>query len=304
MKAVVFAYHNMGLIGIEKLLHHGFSIPLVFTHEDSAAENVWFGSVRDLCARHGIPSVSPQNPNTQEWVGRISSLAPDYLFSFYYRHMLSKDILAIPRYGAYNLHGSLLPKYRGRAPVNWVIIKGETITGVTLHEMEVKPDAGAIVSQIAVPIDMEDTALSLFGKLEQAAGRLLDGCLPAMKNGVFQKTPQDLSQGSYYSGRRPADGKIDWQAAAVEVYNLIRGVTRPYPGAFGYLQERQVIIWRSTLAEECAAQPGLITVRNQEALIGCGHGSIAPREIEVDARVMQDRELFEFFKNHEGEIMR
>jgi len=303
LKAVVFAYHNMGVIGIEKLLAHGFSLPLVFTHADSPTENVWFGSVMDVCTRRNILAITPQDPNTQECIDRIRSLAPDFIFSFYYRHMLSKEILAIPRYGAYNLHGSLLPRYRGRCPVNWVIIKGEKETGVSLHEMEEKPDAGPIVSQVAVPIDMEDTALTLFGKLEKAAGRLLDECLPAMASGIFQKTPQDLRQGSYFGGRKPADGKIDWQARAVNVYNLIRGVTRPYPGAFGCLRGKQVIIWRSRLSEEGVSRPGLIAIRDQFVLIGCGDGSIVPEEIEIDAQVMHGKELFEFFKIHSGEVM-
>ncbi|HQP30849.1 MAG TPA: formyltransferase [Deltaproteobacteria bacterium] len=304
MKAVVFAYHNMGVIGIEKLLAHGFKVPMVFTHEDSASENIWFGSVRDLCKDKGITAVTPLDPNTEEWIGRIRPLKPDFIFSFYYRHMLSADILSIPRLGAYNLHGSLLPRYRGRCPVNWAIIKGETLTGVTLHEMVEKPDAGAVVAQAAVPIDMTDTALTLFHKLEQAAGDLLDDCLPVMRGGRFQKTPQDLSQGSYFGGRKPEDGKIDWHDKAIDVYNLIRGVTRPYPGAFGNLSGRQVIIWRAALSGESTSQPGLITIRGQNVLIGCGHGSIAPLEIEVDAQVMRGKDLFDFFKIHSGEVMR
>lgn len=303
MKAVVFAYHNMGVIGIEKLLAHGFTLPIVFTHEDSASENIWFGSVRDLCKDKGITAVTPIDPNTRDWIDRIRLLDPDFIFSFYYRSMLTTDILKIPRYGAFNLHGSLLPQYRGRCPVNWAIIKGETLTGVTMHEMVEKPDAGAIICQRQVPIDITDTALSLFGKLEKAAGRLLDDCLPAMASGRFEKRPQDLSQGSYFGGRGPADGRIDWRVKAVEVYNLIRGVTRPYPGAFGYLDGRQVIIWRSALPEKGPSLPGLITIRDRNVLIGCGAGGIGPLEIEANARVMHGRDLYEFFKSHAGEVM-
>ena len=304
MKAVVFAYHNMGVIGIEKLLAHGFSLPLVFTHEDSATENVWFDSVRDLCSRTGIAAVTPADSNAPEWTARIRALDPDFIFSFYYRNMLSTDILAIPRYGAYNLHGSLLPKYRGRCPVNWVIIKGETLTGVTLHEMVDKPDAGPIVAQRAVPIAMTDTALTLFHKLETAAAKLLDISLPQMHTGIFPKTPQDLSQGSYFGGRKPEDGKIDWHAPATEIYNLIRGVTRPYPGAFGHLHGKQVIFWMAALSGESASGPGLITMSDRQVMIGCGQASIIPKEIEVDGRIMKEADLFDFFKKHASEVMR
>jgi methionyl-tRNA formyltransferase len=304
LKAIVFAYHNMGVIGIEKLLAHGFTIPLVFTHEDSATENIWFQSVNEECARLGLDTVTSQNPNTPDWVAEISKIAPDFIFSFYYRHMISPDILAIPRYGAYNLHGSLLPKYRGRCPVNWVIIKGEKHSGVTLHEMVEKPDAGAIVSQKEVLIDTTDTALTLFHKLEQAAGELLDDCLPQMRTGIFPKTPQDLKLGSYFGGRKPADGKIDWNAPALEIYNLIRGVTRPYPGAFGYIHDRQVIFWEAAFTLEVSTNPGQIIIHGQQILIGGSMGSINPHEIEVDSKVMKDVDLFQFFKIHEGDTMR
>jgi UDP-4-amino-4-deoxy-L-arabinose formyltransferase/UDP-glucuronic acid dehydrogenase (UDP-4-keto-hexauronic acid decarboxylating) len=158
MKAVVFGYHNMGVLGISKLLEHGFSIPLVFTHEDNEGENIWFKSVAVLCKACSLDFVTPEDPNTREWINSIRVLAPDIILSFYYRHMITKEILEIPRLGAYNLHGSLLPAYRGRCPVNWVILRGEERSGVTLHEMVEKPDAGDIVAQVSVFIGPDDTA--------------------------------------------------------------------------------------------------------------------------------------------------
>src|SRR3990172_8191311 len=178
MRAVVFAYHNMGIAGIRALLDHGFTIPMVLSHEDDPKENRWFGSVADFCRSRGIPVFTPADVNSAPWPDRIRTAAPDLLFSFYYRSMLKKEVLGIPRLGALNLHGSLLPKYRGRAPVNWVLVKGEAETGVTLHFMTEKPDAGDIVGQAAVPIAFDDTALTLFGKMESAASRLLDDLLP------------------------------------------------------------------------------------------------------------------------------
>ena len=132
------------------------------------------------------------------------------IFSFYYRHMIPEEILRIPPQGAYNLHGSLLPAYRGRCPVNWVLVNGETQTGVTLHHMVKKADAGDIVGQRVVPIAPEDTAFTLYGKLCDAAGILLDELLPLMKIGQAPRIPQDISRGSYFGGRRPEDGRIDW----------------------------------------------------------------------------------------------
>jgi methionyl-tRNA formyltransferase len=300
MKAIVFAYHNMGVTGITKLLEHGFSIPLVFTHEDNPDENVWFGSVQQLCRDKGLAFATPSSPNTQEWIGKISEMKPDYIFSFYYRFMISGDILSIPRYGAYNLHGSLLPKFRGRCPVNWVIIKGETETGVTLHEMEVKPDAGAIVAQRRVPIAYDDTALSLFGKLQNEAALMLDECLPDMANGIISKSPQDLGKGSYFGGRKPEDGKIDWNEPAVQIYNLVRGVTHPYPGAYSTLGADKILFWKTALSNTDVSAPGKIEI-NDTVIIGSGKGAIIPIEIEINGKTLAGDNLYRFFKNHEGE---
>jgi UDP-4-amino-4-deoxy-L-arabinose formyltransferase/UDP-glucuronic acid dehydrogenase (UDP-4-keto-hexauronic acid decarboxylating) len=245
MRAVVFAYHNMGILGIRALLVSGFDVPLVFSHEDDPKENRWFGSVVELCREKGIPVHTPGRVNDPPWPGRIRAASPDLLFSFYYRSMLGKEILSIPRMCAMNLHGSLLPKYRGRAPVNWVLVNGETETGVTLHVMTEKPDAGDIVAQAAVPIAFEDTALTLYGKMETAAGTLLAEILPKIASGEFPRRRNELEKGSYFRGRKAEDGRIDWTRSALEIYNLVRAVTRPYPGAFSMLGGEKCLIWRA-----------------------------------------------------------
>ena len=137
-----------------------------------------------------------------------------------------------------------MPAYRGRCPVNWVIINGEKKTGVTLHYMVEKPDAGDIVGQKEVSIALSDTARTLYDKLCRAATSLLDELLPQMKKGRIPRHKQDLAAGSYYGGRKPEDGRIDWNKSAEEIYNLIRGVTEPYPGAFALLDnDEKIIIW-------------------------------------------------------------
>lgn len=303
MRAVFFGYHNMGVLGIRKLLEHGFEVPLVFTHADSEKENIWFKSVAELCRDLSLEYVTPEDPNTGEWISRIRECRPDIIFSFYYRFMISKDILEIPPYGAYNLHGSLLPAYRGRAPVNWVIIKGEEKTGVTLHEMVVKPDAGPIVAQAEVRIAPDDTPVRLFGKLEEAAARMLDEILPEISEGRIRKIPQDLSKGSYFGGRKPDDGRIPWGESARGIYNLIRGVTRPYPGAFGFLRDRKIFFWWAAVREGDSLKPGEISIRGGEALIGTGTGVLVPTEIEVEGRVYKDNEIEEYVNPYKGECM-
>jgi methionyl-tRNA formyltransferase len=278
-------------------------VPLVLTHEDSASENIWFQSVARLCRDRDIEHAAPENPNTREWAGRIAALEPDIIFSFYYRHMIGMEILRIPPLGGYNLHGSLLPAYRGRAPVNWVLVRGEEVTGVTLHEMVEKPDAGDIVDQERVAIGPEDTAVMLFAKMEKAAARMLDRILPRMSRGEIPKRPQDLSRGSYFGGRKPEDGRIAWGRSAREVFNLIRGVTRPYPGAFGFLHGRKVLFWWARPVDGERLQPGLIALEGEEVRIGTASGVLVPLEIEEGGTVRTGRDIFVFFRPYEGESM-
>ncbi len=135
MRAIVAGYHNMGCEGLEALIRNGYDVVAVFTYTDSADEVIWFSSVAEVASRHNIPVYTPDDINHPLWVEKIRELKADVLFSFYYRDIISAAMLDIPASGCFNLHGSLLPKYRGRVPTNWAIINGETETGVTLHHM-------------------------------------------------------------------------------------------------------------------------------------------------------------------------
>lgn len=248
--AVVFAYHNVGVRCLSVLLAHGVDVLLVLTHEDDPAEQIWFDSVSKLAARNHLLYVSPKNPNEKPWLDQIASLQPDFIFSFYYRHMLSPELLACARRGAYNMHGSLLPKYRGRVPVNWAIIHGERHTGATLHEMVAKPDAGAIAGQQAIPILPDDTAFDVFKKVTVAAEMVLDQTLPSILSGTLKLQAQNLTQGSYFGGRKPEDGRINWRSTATQIHNLIRAVAPPYPGAFTEIQGKILKILSSRILHE------------------------------------------------------
>lgn len=277
MKAIVLAYHNIGCAGIKALLSHGYEIQAVFTHRDDPNENIWFDSVAELAAANNIPVYAPDDINHPLWIERIRKLDPDILFSFYYRDMVGKDILDIPNAGCLNLHGSLLPKYRGRCPVNWVLINGEKETGITLHYMTIKPDDGDIVGQKKLLIDINDTALSLYKKLTSATDELLNGLLPLIKEKKVKRFPQDNKLSSYFGGRGPEDGEIDWKQDAESVRNLVRAVTRPYPGAFSYLGNRKCLFWDvATIMTLPHEVPG--TVLSIDPLtIACGNGAVIVR---------------------------
>jgi methionyl-tRNA formyltransferase len=231
-RAVVFAYSEVGVRCVRELLGQGVEIPLLFTHDDDPGESQWFGSVRQLAESHGIRTETPDTPNTSGWIAEGRAAAPDFLFSFYYRSMLDSAWLTVPRGGALNMHGSLLPKYRGRAPVHWAILKGESVTGASLHYMVEKPDAGALVDQQAVPILENDTALDVSLKVAAAAAEVLRRSLPRLIDGSAEAHPLDLGAGSYFGRRRPEDGRIDWQSSARTIHDLVRAVAPPFPGAF------------------------------------------------------------------------
>ena len=250
--AIVFAYHNVGVRCLRVLLACGVDVRLVVTHEDNPDEQIWFGSVRQLCIENGIPCITPANPNTPELENQVAGLGADFLFSFYYRHMLKAPLLQSAQRGAYNMHGSLLPHYRGRVPVNWAVLRGERETGATLHQMTVKPDDGPIVDQFAVPILPDDTAQEVFEKVTVAAELCLYRSLPKLIAGTAAHRLQDLSQGAYFGGRRAEDGRIDWQQNAHQIHNLVRAVTRPYPGAFSDFPEGRLVLWRTRVMDDAS----------------------------------------------------
>jgi methionyl-tRNA formyltransferase len=247
LHAVVFAYHDVGVHCLTALINAGIQIDLVVTHQDDPNENVWFGSVSQLCQEKQIPYITPTANELTALAPNIAALSPDYIFSFYYRHMIPAAILACARIAPLNMHGSLLPKYRGRAPVNWAILHGETQTGATLHVMEVKPDAGDIVGQASVSIEPDETATEVFEKVTQAAVTVIQQVLPELIQGKVPRKPNELSKGSYFGGRKPADGQIHWDQTAKQVHDLVRAVAPPYPGAFTDHEGKRMIVAKTSL---------------------------------------------------------
>jgi methionyl-tRNA formyltransferase len=254
-RAIVFAYSEVGVRCLRELLAQGIEIPLVFTHEDDPGESQWYGSVKQLAEANRLRVETPDDPNTPEWLAEGRAANPDFVFSFYYRHLLSGGWLALARRGSLNMHGSLLPKYRGRAPVHWAIIQGETRTGASLHHMVEKPDAGALVDQQAVPILENDTALDVSIKVAEAAQQVLQRSLPKLIDGTADSIALELARGSYFGRRRPEDGRIDWRRPARSVHDLVRAVAPPFPGAFTVVNGCRLGVWETRMDPEPARYP-------------------------------------------------
>jgi len=277
VRAVVFAYSNVGDRCLRVLQARGIEVALVITHRDHPGEKMWFQRVADTAGELGLPVIHGDDPRDALVAACVLRARPDVIFSFYYREMIPVSILNLAPRGAYNMHGSLLPKYRGRAPTNWAVLNGETETGATLHEMVAKPDAGDIVDQCSVPILPDDTGQQVFDKVTVAAEQVLWRSLPAIMAGRPARLANNLSQGSYYSRRTPEDGCIDWSQPAAKVYNLIRAVAPPYPGAFTEIGGERLVIAAARLARtgayDASALPiGLNAVGS--CIVGvCGDGA-------------------------------
>lgn len=299
-RAVVFAYHDVGVRCLSVLLDAGVDVALVVTHTDAPGDTIWFDSVAKLAARYDIPTVTPDDPNTPEFVQKIRALAPDFLFSFYYKLMLKAPLLALPTQGALNMHGSLLPQYRGRVPVNWAIIHGERETGATLHYMTEKPDAGQILDQQAVPILGDDTAAEVMRKVTCAAEVTLHRALPGLIAGTVTATNQDLTQGGYFSGRRPEHGRIDWSQPAQNIHNLIRAVAPPYPGAYTTVAGKAARLLRSRVVNmpNATTSPALLCDgKTFHATCGDG-GTLRILELELDGQIIAPADFVQQYGRH------
>ena len=304
MRAVVFAYHEIGYVCLEELVEFGADVSCLFTHEDDPNEEVWFRRPKELATKKGIPIYTPDSLKEQSWTTMISDMRPDVIFSFYYRNLIPVKILSIPTIGAFNLHGSLLPKFRGRCPVNWVLVKGESRTGLTLHYMVEKPDAGDIIAQRPVDISFDDNAYTLFMKMAVEARILMKEILPNINNKSFTGTPQaDRGQSSYFGGRKPEDGLISWQKDAVSIYNLTRAVTHPYPGAFTFLDGKKFFIWKAyPLQEQSKSLPGSV-ISTKPLVINTNNGALRLLKVQLYGEDEMDGEVFAAYHHMENKIL-
>jgi methionyl-tRNA formyltransferase len=284
-RAVVCGYGEIATIGLECLEEAGFETVLFVTHPGAPGEAIWWRPPADRARARGVPVVMPSDLDAPEEVERVRAAAPDFLFSFYYRSLIGPAILRLARRGALNLHGSLLPRYRGRAPINWVLVNGESETGVTLHHMDEKADHGDIVVQRPVAIDFADTAPGLFRKVAEAARLVLREALPLLAAGTAPRRPQDHARATLFGRRTPEDGRIAWSWPAIRVYNLVRAVTRPYPGAFTMSGGRRLFVWRAVPADrlrgEEEAPPGTVLGARQGGIaVATGEGCLVVLEAQ------------------------
>lgn len=251
LKIIPFAYQDIGYVCLKELIRLKSEIPYVITHKDDPGEKIWFRSVCRLAKSHNIPVLYTEDLSKDELKHLIEKERPDLIISLYFRKLLPEDIFSIPKYGSINLHGSFLPYYRGRCPVNWVILKGEKYTGLTFHFITKRPDAGDIIRRVKIPIGRADTAIDIYGKMTRKAPLLLRAVIADFLKGAVKRVKQNEAKATYFGGRKAEDGRIDWRSSAEEIYNLVRAVTHPYPGAFSYFFGKdKILIWKAVVVKD------------------------------------------------------
>ena len=278
-RILFFGYSEVGYTCLDLLLGRGDNVVGLITHEDHPDEKIWFKTPALAAQEHGIPVYTPESVNTPEWIEKIAAMKPDLILSVYYRHMIGQPILDLPPLGAFNMHGSLLPKYRGRAPINWAVLHGEPRIGMTLHRMVKRADAGAIVDQEGVAISPQDTAEQAFREVMPCARTILFRQINHLLAGTATETPQDESEATYFGGRKPEDGRIDWTRSSTEIFNLIRAVADPYPGAFTDFGGARLMVWWAESAPGRSGKPGEI-LSLDPLVVATGDGALHLTRVE------------------------
>jgi methionyl-tRNA formyltransferase len=282
-RIVFFGYSEVGHDCLSLLLERGDNVVALITHEDDPQEKIWFKTPAALAIEKRIPTFAPPDVNTPEWTGRLVALRPDLILSAYYRSLIAPGILSPARLGAFNLHGSLLPKYRGRAPINWAVLHGERQIGMTLHRMVQRADAGPIVDQEGVDIGPRDTAEQAFRKALPCARRILARQIDALLAGTAREVAQVEADATTFRRRGPEDGRIEWTQTSAQIFNLIRAVTDPYPGAFTAIDDAQLKVWwaepESAAARSRRGSPGEV-LSVSPLVVATGDGALELTKVE------------------------
>lgn len=252
MKIIFMGTPQFAVPTLESLHEAGYDINLVITQKDKPkgrGKKILYTPVKEKAIGLGLEVFQPDSINSPESIEKISSIEPDFIVVVAYGQILKKSVLEIPKYGCYNVHASLLPKYRGAAPINWAIINGEKETGITIMEMEEGLDTGDIVLAEAIPIEEMDDSISIHDKLSILGGKLIVEALDGIAAGRLGKTPQDHSQSSYASMLSKDMGKINWNSNGEDIINLIRGL-KPWPSAYTDYNGEIVKVHKASLADE------------------------------------------------------
>ena len=253
---------------------------------------VQYTPVKEKALEYEIPDYQPVKARDPEFVELLKGMDPDVIVVVAFGQLLPKAILDIPKYGCVNVHASLLPKYRGAAPIQWAVIDGEEVSGVTTMLMDEGLDTGDMLEKAEIVLDEKETGGSLFDKLSALGGELILSTLEKMENGTITRTPQGDSTTSYAKMLKKTMGEIDWHMEAVKIERLIRGLN-PWPSAYTSLKGKTVKIWSAdVVAGESTGNPGRVTVTKDKLLVECGVNFLSITELQLEGKKRMETAAF------------
>lgn len=296
MKIVFMGTPDFAVSTLEKIIEAGHEVLGVVTQPDKAkgrGKKVVFSPVKEKALEHELRVYQPKRAREPEFIEEMKALNPDVMVVVAFGQILPKAILDIPKYGCVNVHASLLPKYRGAAPIQWAVINGEEVSGVTTMQMDVGLDTGDMLLKTEVPLAEDETGGSLFDKLSTLGGELLIETLKKMEAGELQPEKQDDSQaGEYARTLDKALGKIDFSMPAVRLERLIRGLN-PWPSAYTFYNGKTMKIWKAEVTEGTEAQPGeIIFVDKQSFTVQTGAGALRIMELQMEGKKRMEAGAF------------
>ena len=296
MKVVFMGTPDFAVGALEAIIQAGHEVTAVVTQPDKPkgrSGQMQFPPVKECAVKYNIPVFQPVKVKEPEAVAELRNYEADIYVVAAFGQILTKEILDMPRFGCVNIHASLLPKYRGAAPIQQAIIDGEMETGVTIQQMNEGIDTGDILSTVIVPIDKKETAESLFVKLEQAGAQLIVDTLVKIEKGEITPVPQDESKASYVRMMKKSLGKIDWSKDAVVIERLVRGLNS-WPSAYTFFEGKSLKLWSCDVIEEaCTEAPGTIVRVNKDSIdVATGNGVLRIFELQLEGKKRMDTKSF------------
>lgn len=288
MKIVFMGTPDFAVPSLEMLVSEGYDVLAVVTQPDKPkgrGNKMTASPVKEYALKHNITVLQPEKVKTAEFVEQVRALSPDLLVTAAYGKILSGELLQVPRYGCINVHGSLLPSLRGAAPINWSIINGDKVTGITTMFTDVGLDTGDMLLKKEIPIGLDMTAGELHDRMAILGAEVLKETLEQLSAATLIRIPQKDELSSYAPMMTKELGKIDWSKSAQVIHNLVRG-TDPWPGAFTYLNSDRMRVWRTSLTAEKADSHGngeILQVNPEGILVKCGDGCIMVKEVQFDS---------------------
>ncbi|MGB9779231.1 methionyl-tRNA formyltransferase [Caldanaerobacter sp.] len=309
MRVVFMGTPEFAVPSLKKLFEEGYEVVAVVTQPDKQkgrGMKVSFSPVKELALQKGVRVLQPEKvKNNYEFLKELKELAPDVIVVVAYGKILPEDVLILPRYGCINVHASLLPKYRGAAPINWAIINGEKETGITTMLMDKGLDTGDMLIRKAIPIEEEDDAETLHDKLANLGAEVLIETLRKLEEGTLIPEKQREEEATYAPIITKEMGHIDWKKPAYKIRNLIRGL-KPWPGCYTFYDDKMLKIWKAEVVEYSGLEPsGSVLKSKDELVIKCSENALKVLEIQQEgSRKMSIREYLRGHNIPEGTILK